>query len=155
MPRFAFSEPSIGSTTTVQRPSPSSADLLADDAHVLAAEALEDHALGRGVDRRRLVAALAGADDRLALGAQRQLGEHARDVVRARRGRAASQSPSYRVEEQAGRQLREEERRLLRHRLAAHARSARPARRSPAAAGTRPSASPRSTAAIASFAYAV
>ena len=56
-------------------------DLLADDAHVLAAEALEDHALGGRVDRRRLVAALARADDRLALGAQRQLVEHARDVV--------------------------------------------------------------------------
>ena len=37
IPRFAFSEPSIGSTTTVQRPSPTHADLLADDAHVLAA----------------------------------------------------------------------------------------------------------------------
>ena len=81
MPRFAFSEPSIGSTTTVQRPLAFDADLLADDAHVLAAEALEDHALGGRVDRRRLVAALARADDGLAVGAQRQLVEHARDVV--------------------------------------------------------------------------
>ena len=56
-------------------------DLLADDAHVLVLEAREDHALGRRVDRRRLVAALAGADDRLALGAAWQFFEHARDVV--------------------------------------------------------------------------
>ncbi len=81
MPRFAFNEPSIGSTTTVQRPSPYEADLLADDAHVLAAKPLEDHRLGGRVDRSRLVAAFAVALHRLAVGAKRQLLEHARDVV--------------------------------------------------------------------------
>ena len=44
-------------------------------------EAREDRALGRRVDRRRVVAALAGADDRLAVGARRQLGEHAAHVL--------------------------------------------------------------------------
>ena len=58
---------------------PQAPDLLADDA--IAVEALQDHALCRGVDRRRLVAALARPDDRLAVGAQRQLLEHRRDVV--------------------------------------------------------------------------
>jgi hypothetical protein len=41
----------------------------------------EDRALGGGVDRRRVVAALARADDRLALGTRRQLAQHPRDVV--------------------------------------------------------------------------
>jgi hypothetical protein len=48
---------------------------------------LEDHALGGSVDRRRLVPALARADDGLALGAPGQLGEDARDVVARRPAR--------------------------------------------------------------------
>ena len=106
------------------------AHLLAHELHVLAAEAVEDHRLGGGVDRGRVVAALAVADHGLALGAARQLGEHARDVVP--RG-AAELEPvlrhSYRMEEQAGGELRVEERRLLRHRLAGVRERARPARR--------------------------
>ena len=41
----------------------------------------EDRSLGCCVDRRCLVAALAGADDRLTVGAQRQLDEHAAHVL--------------------------------------------------------------------------
>ena len=57
------------------------AHLLADELHVFAAETLEDHRLGGGVDRGRVVAALAVPDHGLALGAAGQLREHARDVV--------------------------------------------------------------------------
>jgi hypothetical protein len=62
------------------------ADLLADDS--LACEVAEDRALRRRVDRGRLVAALTRADDRLPLGACRQLRERARDIV-ARRATGA------------------------------------------------------------------
>jgi len=55
------------------------AHLLADDAVTL--EVRQDRALRGRVDRGRLVASFACADDRLALGAARQLGEDARDVV--------------------------------------------------------------------------
>ena len=73
---------------------PFDADLFADDGHVFAAEALEDHALGGRVDRGRLVAALARADDRLALSPTGQLGEH-RLHVGARR--AAEREPVHGV----------------------------------------------------------
>ncbi len=59
-------------------------DLFADDTDVFVLEAVEDHPLRRCVDRGRLVAPFAGADDRLALGAAGQLFEHARDVVARR-----------------------------------------------------------------------
>jgi hypothetical protein len=49
----------------------------------------EDRALGCGVDRRRLVAAFARADDRLALRACRQFRQDTRDVVA--RGATAAQ----------------------------------------------------------------
>src|SRR5439155_6408861 len=59
------------------------ADLLADedgvDAGVL--EAAQDRALGGGVDRRRLVTALAGADDRFAVGPGWMLREREPNVV--------------------------------------------------------------------------
>jgi hypothetical protein len=41
----------------------------------------QDRPLGGVVDRRRLVPAEAGAEDRLALGAPGHLSEHARDVL--------------------------------------------------------------------------
>ena len=66
MPRFAFSEPSIGSITTRQRPPPTS-PISSETIRVAeAGEPRDDDALSRLVDRRRLVAALARADDRLA-----------------------------------------------------------------------------------------
>ena len=58
------------------------ADLLRDDRRALDfLQPREDHLLGRRVDRSRLVAALAVADDRLPLGARRQLLEHAAHVL--------------------------------------------------------------------------
>ena len=91
MPRFALSEPSIGSTTTTVAPSPRRADLLADDRDpVDQPKPREDRVLGRLVDRGRLVAAFALADDRLALGARRQRGEHGAHVLDAR---AADREP--------------------------------------------------------------
>ena len=52
-------------------------------------EPLDDDPLGGGVDRRRVVPALADADYLLTLGTRRQLGEHAVDVLD--RGPARSQ----------------------------------------------------------------
>ena len=81
MPRFALSEPSIGSTTTsVELPS-TNPDLLGDDRDAERPEAREDDALGGLVDRGRLVAAAAAADHRLPLDARRQVGEHAAHVL--------------------------------------------------------------------------
>ena len=81
MPRFALSEPSIGSITTTVLAVAEPADLLGDDRDVELAEARDDHVLRCLVDRRRVVAAEALADDRLALGARRQLVEHAAHVL--------------------------------------------------------------------------
>jgi hypothetical protein len=55
--------------------------LLAHELHVLAAKTVEDHRLGGGVDRGRVVAALAVAHHGLAVIATGQLGEHPRDIV--------------------------------------------------------------------------
>ena len=77
----------------MKRPVAEDPDLLGDELDVLAVEAVEDHRLGRLVDRRRDVAALALADRPLALVAAGHLLEHAPHVVRARRGRARSQGP--------------------------------------------------------------
>ena len=55
-------------------------DLLRDDRSAGRAEALDDRVLGRLVDRGRLVAALARAEHRLALGAGRHPLEHRLDV---------------------------------------------------------------------------
>ena len=118
MPRFALSEPSIGSMTMRVRPLPSSPTSSETIVASTPVEAREDDALGRGVDRGRVVAALALREHRLALGARRQLGEHARARPRPRRGRARA-SQSKREEEQPARELREEVRRLLRKHLAA------------------------------------
>ena len=69
------------------------ADLFADELHVLAAEAVEDHTLRSLVDRRRVVTALAVPDHRLALGPAGQLLEHARDVVARGTTERASPQP--------------------------------------------------------------
>ena len=118
MPRFALSEPSIGSMTTRHAPAAELADLLGDDRRVEPVEAREDHALGGGVDRRRVVAALALRRAR----ARARRASAARRARRARPPTAPRQSASQsvkRVEEQAARELREEVRRLLRQHLAA------------------------------------
>ena len=81
MPRFAFSEPSIGSTTTVNRPSPRTP--------TSSLTSVTSSPRKRSRITRSAAASIAVvssppspcADDRLALGAARQLGEHARDVV--------------------------------------------------------------------------
>ena len=90
MPRFALSEPSIGSTTTSVAPVAVAADLLGHDRHVEVAEAGEDRVLRRLVDRRRVVAAFALAYDGLALDARRQLVENRAHVLD---GRAADRDP--------------------------------------------------------------
>ena len=69
MPRFAFTEPSMGSTTTCRAPpAPNvrSPELLGHEHEVLAerGETLDDRVLGRLVDRRRVVATLADAGGR-------------------------------------------------------------------------------------------
>ena len=86
MPRFAFSEPSIGSTTTrhgVAGAEDALAELLRDEREVLVEllEPVHDRRLGGRVDRGRVVAALAGGEHGLALDAGRQLGEHAAYVA--------------------------------------------------------------------------
>ena len=89
MPRFAFTEPSIGSTTTRRgRPRRRALAQLLGDEHEVLAERLEprdDRRLGCRVDRRRVVAAFAGAQDRLALLRRRQVGENIADVRDAAR----------------------------------------------------------------------
>ena len=60
---------------------PDGADFFGDDRQVLdTVEAGEHDALGRGVDRGRLVTAHPGADDRFAIGPRGQLGQHVADV---------------------------------------------------------------------------
>ena len=155
IPRFAFTEPSIGSTTTVSAPpAPKSRSPSSSETSVKSRperlEAPHDGVLGRRVDRGRVVAALAGAEDRLALDARRQLGEHRVEVAHARAAeRRASRSRVDGMEEEPREQLREEVRCLLRHRPPRRARaktsSTRSARRRKAQ-----SASPRSTGATAS-----
>ena len=91
MPRFALSEPSIGSITTTVSPRAEPPDLFRDDRHVELAEPRDDRILRGLVDRGRLVAAETLADDGLALVARRQLDEHALHVLD---GRAADSSQS-------------------------------------------------------------
>ena len=84
MPRLAFSEPSIGSSTTrvslvAEGPL---AELLGHEREVVPCrvqrlEPPHDRRLRSRVDRSRVVAAEPRPDDRLAVGARRQLGEHA------------------------------------------------------------------------------
>ena len=82
---MAFTEPSIGSTTTrvgAARAEDALAELLRDE-HEVGVERLEpgdDGGLGGRVDRGRVVAALARPEHRLALDARRQLREHEVDV---------------------------------------------------------------------------
>ncbi len=80
MPRFALTRAVDRVDDDDRRAAAEPADLLRDDRHVEVAEAGDDRVLGRLVDRGRLVAAEAGADDRLALDAGRQLLEHALHV---------------------------------------------------------------------------
>ena len=85
MSRFALSEPSIGSQTTmgraaaVERPL---AELLRDEREALVQrlEASHHGGLGGRVDRRRVVAAEAGGEHGLALESRRQVREHDADV---------------------------------------------------------------------------
>ena len=93
-------------------------DLLRDDSDVVAVEVLQRRGLGRLVERRGHVAALALADRPLALVAAGHRERARPSRPRPPRGRARS-TGSQRVEEQAGGELRIEERGLLRHRLAA------------------------------------
>ena len=82
--RAAFIEPSMGSTTTWVvglPPKRSFAQLLGNQVELVAVgvQALEQHddgALGGGVDRGRLVAALTVSGDRLALDPAGQLDQH-------------------------------------------------------------------------------
>ena len=84
MPRFAFTDPSIGSTTTLQRPpapkvlSPSSSETSTKSSSS-ADEPRDDRILGRLVDRSRVVATLAR-------GAARARARLASVAVRAPRG---------------------------------------------------------------------
>ncbi len=88
--RFAFSEPSIGSTTTrsVGRVAERAlAELLRDEVEVeplllvQPLQAGDDRVLRRSVDLGRLVAADAGAEDRLALDPRRHAREDAAQVL--------------------------------------------------------------------------
>ena len=129
--RFAFSEPSIGSTTTrsVGRVAEGAlAELLRDEVELqplLLVEPLQagdDRFLGRSVDLGRLVAADAGAEDGLALDPRRHAREDAPQVLD--RGAAEREPLVVRhwlewVEEQAREQLGKEVRALRWHRLAA------------------------------------
>ena len=87
MPRFAFTDPSIGSTTTRIVPppltsrTPASSDTTREAELLDRAQPVEDALLGARVDRRRLVAALALAQDGLPLLAGRQLDEQVADVL--------------------------------------------------------------------------
>ena len=81
MPRLAFTEPSIGSTTTHGRIRARArrTELLRDEHEVLAnASSRATASSAAAVDRRRVVAALAGAQNRLALA---RFGSSASDVV--------------------------------------------------------------------------
>ena len=95
MPRFAFSEPSIGSSTTrhgLPPPNDALAELLRDEREVLVErlEPVHDRGLGGRVDRRRVVAALARSRAR----ARARRGSAARparpDVADRARGRTSS-----------------------------------------------------------------
>ena len=116
---MALSEPSIGSTTILVGPSP----MMPTSSETMVVPSMPwrrsriTRLRGR-VDRGRLVAALAVADDRLALVARRQLDEHAADVL----DRVAADRQPVRhsgQEQKAGDELRIEVGALLRHRLAA------------------------------------
>ena len=92
MPRLAFTEPSIGSTTTRSGP-PAPNDALAEllrDEDEVAVERLEprdDRVLGGRVDRRRVVAALARAAAPARARPASAAREDGLDVRDARRGR--------------------------------------------------------------------
>ncbi len=95
-------------------------------------EACHDRQLGRGVDRGRVVAALAGPQDRLALGAGRQLGEHGLEIADAvaGEGEPVGHGSTEWMEEEPREELREEVGRLRRQRRPAasaleHVRDAR------------------------------
>ena len=100
MLRFAFSEPSIGSSTTQtcgsspKRRSPSSSETSVKVWPVVVQplEQRDDRRLGRGVDRGRVVAAHARADDRLALGPRRQLASTRRTSSTAARQNSSQRS---------------------------------------------------------------
>ena len=129
--RFAFSEPSIGSTTTRsvgERAESALAELLRDEVEVQPLllvqplQAGDDRILRRCVDLGRLVAADARAEDGLALDPRRHAREDAPQVLdRGAAERRATGRSSWleRVEEQAREQLGIEVGALLRHRLAA------------------------------------
>ena len=155
MPRLAFSEPSIGSTTTVYGSVALRSDLLADDAGAVARESARGSPARRPrrsrSSRRRPHRRRRPARDPRASAARR-----ARARRRpARRGRARASQSSKRVEQQPGRQLRD-------RRTSTSAASSRLAWANRATCSTvtgwsrnAAAASPRSTAAIASSAYAV
>ena len=89
MPRFALTEPSIGSTITRSgsaRPEDALAELLRDEREVSSVrlEPGDDGVLGGGVDRGRVVAALPRAQHGLALGTGRKVVEDGLDVGDAR-----------------------------------------------------------------------
>ena len=155
MPRFAFSEPSIGSTTTTRRagcrggrpPRRRSSTSRSRRRARIASSAALSTAVVSSPPRPC-------ADDRLALGPRRQLLEDAPRRPRPRRGRRASQSVT--AGGRAGRSSASDRRTCSsaasprRGRAISHTSSIRVGRRRNAA-----SASPRSTAATASRAYGV
>ena len=88
MPRFAFTDPSIGSTTTLNAPSrsePASSQLLRHEHEVLAerGKPLDDGVLGSLIDRGRVVSTLAPPQHGLALDTRRQLLEYGADIGNA------------------------------------------------------------------------
>ncbi len=143
IPRFAFTEPSIGSTTTRRSPpAPNTriTELLRDEHEVLVegGEPRDDGVLGRLVDRGRLVATLAELQHGLALGPRRHPRRARRGCPRRRAGRSRARASSIeRVEEEPGERLGEEVRALRRHSLAA-ARDVEDRRRRAARGGGTP-----------------
>ena len=97
IPRFAFTEPSIGSTTTLLAPpapnarSPSSSET-STKSSLERGEPLDDGVLGRLIDRCRVVAALARPEHRLALHARGQSLEHVADVRDAQAARSRARA---------------------------------------------------------------
>src|SRR5437763_14024269 len=115
MPRFAFSEPSIGSTTTVQRPSPS-----------MPTSSLTMRT-SRPRKRSRITASAAAStavvssppspSPTFGSRSARPGRSTSTAATSSRAARQISSQSANRMEEQAGGELREEERRLLRHDL--------------------------------------
>ena len=126
MPRFAFSEPSIGSTTTRtgRPPERALAELLGDEREAARSSALEpgdDGVLGGGVDRRRVVAALAAPQHGLALDPGRAGRARTPRMSATHARQSSSQGHGSHAGGRAGRRASFgiEVRRLLRHHLAA------------------------------------